>query len=716
MESRHLQETLPVFHISPRTLQELAASQCALDCWHNVIIMRNIGLDEICSENWLREHLSSFSCTDIAPFPAGVRSLIDHKIRPIGKALHNWFRDHPFLELSPAVVVNCVVLNPAAGDICYKKTAKNLPTANPAFRLKDQFEIACEYCFEEEVERLWLLLENRDFYSSCGFQKSVLAVGAVDYWCSKMRGELLKFYGNYDEKARTPEWWVLSNCRYPRTGIAKWPQVEYFWHQLNPEEQNSLVGIILLLEKFTKHFMLKLDETMLGDLSISQLCRVVEILAEDESCHEYALQVWSYANVKIIIEEDKYSFYKTLYSLSRHLKVKNVSSLLKEIWLSASADFKDYVLCNLEDLFVESFGDLDSRSFGCDVAFFIELLSGVGIRRRQRIWECWWREFFLLAQVSDILKIMTLCFNNADDIVQFKKKYMLDFDKLSDIFTELIEGRVFDELVEHLKFCCSDDEDEKFVREARKKLVLENFGDLEPISCKFLQFVLDSFSSADLVELLNWQFQDREANMLSLCILYDSGELHIFNKALRCFKFPDQRVIELKQFFYERCQYVLMSGDFNSFFVQDWEGFLLWCSSSVENVNRLRDSIAIDDLFENLLINMRKFFLGSRDSFVAKYRYAHVRVFDSIDRLLGWYFRDDEVATAVRQFKYGKVMGYENSEAIKMLLSMVNEEILRRVLLWFFDNEIPELRNFLVAFGIKIFPRNVLWNLTQSFG
>ncbi|XP_065218230.1 uncharacterized protein LOC135844060 [Planococcus citri] len=720
MESRHLQEPLPVFHLSPRTLQEMAATKCAFICWRNVVITKNIDSDKIQGADWFWEH-SSFNCADVAPFPVGVRSLINHKMRLIGKEHKNWYGDHPCLKLHPGVIVNCFVLNPA-GDICYKRTAKNLLTANPPLSLMEQFEIACKYCFEEDVERLWVLSKNNNHNfddPSKGFGVVSLDldyVGAMDYWCSKMRGELREFYKKAnEEQERSPEWFVLSN--HWRTNITNWAQVEYFWNKLNREERISFVRVstLLLDPKFTKHLILKLDDVMLGNFTTSELNSVFEILAQDELCDEYALQLWSYVNVKKLIVEDKSTFYETWLSLSEMAfessnnywcHISHISSLLKEMWLSASIDFKNYVLSDpsrFEILFKRSLVCVGIGSFGRDVGFFIELLSDVSFEIRQHIWQSYWRNFFLLARVSDILELMTLCFDNADDIVRFKKNSMLDYDELRDIFTEFIEGELFDELIDYLKFCCSDDVDEKFVSEVRRNLALEYFDritncDSDTVFCKFLQFFYDSVSSADLAEVLNWEFQDKEANLLFMCILCDNGGLSIFTKALRYFEFPDQRVIELKRFFYERCQHVLMSGDFNSFFVQDWEDFLLWCTSSVEIVNRLRHSLAIRDLFDHFLVSMHKLFADCRDTPVVKCRNSYWSVsFLSIDGLLRWYFRDSKgvVIANAKNFKYDRLMDYENSEAIKMLLNLENDEILRDILVWFTDNNSYKLINFL---------------------
>ncbi|XP_065218237.1 uncharacterized protein LOC135844067 [Planococcus citri] len=488
MESSHLQETLPVFHHSPRTLQEMAATKCAIDCWRNVIIMKNYDSDKICSDEWTRKH-SSFSCADIAPFPVvpvGVMSLINRKIRLIGKELKKWCHDHLFVRLSAGVTVNCFVLN-LAGDICYKRTAKNLLTANLTFSLIEQFEIACKYCFEEDVERLWFLLKNNDYnfyYISRGFGAvSLNFVGAVDYWVSKMRGELRELYKKAnEEQERSPEWCVLSNRE--RTNITNWAQVEYFWRKLNREEQSSIVRDASYNQRFMKHLIQKLDDVMLRNLSRSDLNSVFEDLAKDELCYESALQLWSYVNVKNIIVEDKSSFYETVVSLSE-MAFRNpksygfhISSLLKEMWLSASIDFKSYVLSepvHFEELFERSLQYISIQSFGCDVGFFIELLRCASFEIRRHIWQRWWRKFFLLGQVSDVLELMKVCFKNADDIVQFKKNSMLDYDELRDIFTKFVEWGFYDKLTEYLKFCCSDEHDEKLVRYIRRKFAFANF-------------------------------------------------------------------------------------------------------------------------------------------------------------------------------------------------------------------------------------------------
>ncbi|XP_065217592.1 uncharacterized protein LOC135843587 [Planococcus citri] len=489
MEKNHKsRNTFPIFHSSARTLQEMATSRFAYACWCSVIINKRDSRSDsrpCWGHNlWFEKH--TFSCTDILPVPFSIRPKIDYTILLIGKELEMWTNHNNFRSVSipREVIVDCVVFD--SDNICYKKTAKNLLTkANPAFCLIDQFHIACKYNLEEDIERLWPLVKDFVHIEISRFNYSATSIQTIEYWCSRMRGELLQVYGY---RARSPEFYVLQRqTTSDERPMMDWSEIEYFWKKLSIEEQTYLVQDYRWLQDFIEHLIWNMDNAMLETVAKSQPIILLKHLASDELYYEYTLQVWDYMKNSFI--DDKQTFYRILIDLSEMAfclcGYSHVATLLKEIWLSAPDELKIYI-CYYRRFgevldFVEGQRLVRSimqfvkiRSFGCDISFFIELSRDCSFETRQRIWLKWWHKFVILAQVPDLLEMMSLCFDNANDLAVFKKTTMLDTKALEYVCDQFIDQGLDDELDEYLKLCCSDDDDEKRVNAVREKIVLEN--------------------------------------------------------------------------------------------------------------------------------------------------------------------------------------------------------------------------------------------------
>ncbi|XP_065218794.1 uncharacterized protein LOC135844503 [Planococcus citri] len=662
------EESFPHFHFTQRTLQDIAASKYAFISW--------------CNSN------------DLPHMPASIRSMIKDKIQSISKEIKNWIDNSRLFEndkLPREVTINCVAFD-SAGGICSRRTVKNLLMSNlQRLDSKKQFQTACSYCIEEDIKRLWPWVKDDERFRKCHFRFSrrVHCVDLMDYWCSRMRDELKKVYG---PQQKSPEWYVLS--RLLSDGefyVRNWSEVEYFWSKLNTHEKRSLVDKIWMEQKESYNFRMKPNPLTKhtsrlvimnwNDMVLNNFVRfkwflfIVDFAIDDVYC-QYALQLWNYGKSSIV---DGLTFlYDILLPLSKVAYKCEYSRyaaiILKEIWLSAPDHLKDYVAWNVylnhvKRLFKACLDNAHDPPFGRDFGFLIELLKYADYGIGQQIWSKWWLQLTRLARVSDLRELMPLCFGDVNDIVKFKKTKMLDYGIMRRNFEGFVDSELFEELSEYLMFCCSDAGDEKQARIVRTKIIVRNMrwiirhkSDFTLSKC--FQFFDGCFTLEEAAELLECYLPDKETGQLSFFISFSCFKT--FKRLLNCLKFSDQRLMELKRFFRERCRHVLKFGVFYLLSVDDWDNFLKWCDFSPKELSELRCNIQMDNLFENFLINMYKFWMAWRkchDSFVTVC--FEENGFHSIDGFLRWYFGSEQAA---QEYKLRKRNDHENSEAMKLYL------------------------------------------------
>ncbi|XP_065225719.1 uncharacterized protein LOC135849283 [Planococcus citri] len=606
MESDHSQEPVSDFHFTPRTLLDMAVSKYAFISWR-------------------------YNISYLPHLPTSIRSMINEKIQSISKEIKNWHKNSGRFvgDIPRKVMINCVAFN-AAGDICSRRTVKNLLATNLLeIDSMKQFEIACEFCIKEDVERLWPLVKDEKLFHENRFEFSHEASSDErNYWCSRMRGQLKKFYGSEE---KSPEWYMISNDEVPFFYWLNSAALEYFWCKLNTQEKHSLVDRILESypddyfydaiyfqspnydRKLSSRMMMNSYDTVLRNC-VSKWPVLIEHFAIDDVYCQYALQLWNYGKSSIF---EGVAFFDILFRLSTmayKCEYESVAIVLKEIWRSAPDHLKNYVTSNEDDDHVESLFHVclrytNTSSFGRDLGFLFDLLKDASFEIRLQVWRSWWLKLAGFAKVPNLREFMTLCFENVNDIVKFKKTEMLDYEIMRYNFVNFVRSELFVELSEYLMFCCSDANDEKLARIVRTRIILEhmdwiNERDSDSTLSKFFKFFDGCFTLSEAAELLECHLPDKDTSLLLLWISFSCFKS--FKRLLRCLKFSHQRLMELKRFFRERCLHVLTFGNFNSLSVDDWDKFLKWCGLSPEELSELRCSIRIDNLMENFLINVYK--------------------------------------------------------------------------------------------------------------
>ncbi|XP_065207331.1 uncharacterized protein LOC135836427 [Planococcus citri] len=723
-------ENVIVFYFSPVSLSEMALSKLALVCWRQQVTDLYPDVARVLWLNWFTEN--KFSINDILQLPCSIQtSAIDNRIEMMGQELKRCFdllekffekKFHDFV----LTYLEYAILD-SNGKICVKSTAKNLLSSGRLTPV-DEYKLACAYCLEEDIERLWpSVLRDRSipFKYEENSQYIRRYPRSLYYWTFRLRNRLDEIPG--DEQSAEFRIMSLKNP-YPM----EWPEVEYYWSRITSHQRISQMKSIFKEKNAVKYLLPKLNKEELQYVLQEDTMPAVILssLAECQSHSDLVTQVWNFMKPSINVKQ----FLQVLGILQKFSN-RNLSgrtaTLLHDIWTSAPDDLKNKIPNTFAAVFLRSLSIdsllAESSGYGHNAQIYLDLLTKVESKSRKALWLEHWRKLIMFVNVSDLKKLVDLCFDNETDIAQFKKHHMMDYemprslDRISTYenflgtrryFDAFIKKGLCDELIEYLKFCSSDEER---VRNLMQVIVNSNIPSLHQLKydalVKFKAFIVSSFPSAELAD----EFIEKmiSENIESWYALLDKQCLNEVKNVFECFlsSKPDL-LAEAKQKCFERCQLILKSVTFRVFYPRDWQQFLKWCVASEEELTMFKKSFPIDDVFDTLFHEVTLGNLDRSDNAInwstsIEQYYAFswrgpdadiVASMSSANNFLLWLFESYEVTQA---FKLKKINDYKNVSAIKSLFSDSffedkNDKITNGfVLNWFFDNNYVERDIFL---------------------
>ncbi|XP_065207327.1 uncharacterized protein LOC135836424 isoform X2 [Planococcus citri] len=666
----------------PQTLQSIAASQCALIYLRHHYHSRFHDLypDETVNCNWFWK-CESISC-DIFHAPKPIKDIIDHHVKQLLKkwiSWLNWCGIRFYLKYGDKMLYILDHVELSNGEFDYKSAAKRFVTSDE-WSAVEKYQIACLYCLEDDVKRLWHSVPDGASIKESTFD----AEPVIYYWNCRMKNELDKIPGNEHDSV---ELRVLLSER-----VDDRFQIEYFWGKLNAEEQNSNLKIILRDERTTTYLLPKLNSSQQGYLFRNKPHRLLVNLIGRSGAGgnlSLVLQVWNYVKNSI----PGYKFIHLMRELwcfvEMHVEYfcyANVPPLLSGIWTDAPDNLKKYVIERILNRSDDANGaDDDDYDYAYNVEFFLDLLSFLRPEFRRNIWNNCWDKFICYASTSDLHEAMKLCFDNEDSLVQFKENEMLNHPSLETKFYLSIEHDSGDEFNKYLQFCLSD---EHRLLEVKKQFVdsIMNDGvfDLpsDRFTMKVIDFVNGVFPSLDLAR----QFRENfiAENLHVVVDLANKNRLLDVKSTVDCFlSSSDECKTAVKKKMYEICENILKSNQFKKFRVRDWHQFLKWCAPSEEEIVKLRESLRVDDIFEKLLPKAVQ-----KSMYFPRYSTA-------LDSFLLWYFTSEEAA---RMYKRSKISSFLSNNLVTNTFRSGCDRSISMILSWFYDDDVAEIENFRVNF------------------
>ncbi|XP_065204240.1 uncharacterized protein LOC135834311 [Planococcus citri] len=528
------------------------------------------------------------------------------------------------------------------GVIEYVRTAKRMMLCD-RLTVDEKFKIACLYCFEDDIIRIWPLLGSKNILQLTQINHEYIRCPLLNYWICYLRNELDKVpnslhYEPMPIDERMLEEWSGYN----------YSLVVHFWNRI-PYGRQSQAGFYLPFEGaslYARYILPKFDDFQLEKFLAEKGVDFMVYLLSYNREKMYVLSTWMYIRNKmngsrfIRLIEELLENETNLFIIKERLNSNDEVSLCCEVWKNSLENLKRLALNNVlsnEELFNRR---LQKPSQPREMRFLITILLDASYEQRHKCWCENWLNLISGARVDDLLGVMKLCFRNENDITSFKEQYMSKYENIGPYCVQLLEHGCFKELSEFLTFCCSD---RNLVTELKQQLLRSNFLGEDSILrfgvfCKHTEqlnaFVEDAFEDVDLrIEFKN-QFV---SSPVTEDHLFDCIRLGSFDCAIQFVEIfvPEERAVNvLKQRLLNNFNARLVSGDIRNLQVDNLQKFLVWLLGSEDEIGKFKQSLSVGDIFCNMVQ-----FKSERGAIELMEEWTQDD--ESMDVFLTWYFNDN---------------------------------------------------------------------------
>lgn len=404
----------------------------------------------------------SVFCDIVRPFrnevPNEVYQMIERSVIQMASELWTWiychcnvFVNHTTLEI---IFVHCLdnFVWYTDGTLCHEETAKNLIKSSKLDDF-DKFSVACEYCMEAEIRRLWPWVQLDNRIREIRYPQQDM----LYYWKYNLKNKLYKVPARETIIETKPFHNALS--------------LEYFWQFLNPDERvlkisqmisntpECVPALLCILPKLKDEELNELILTKGSDLMMS----VIETMCRPL----YIFQVWSL--MKDIISCDQ--FYTIFLLIFKHECEICASTNFnyefyyefERIWTSAPDRLKQHALTALvsdASTFFQFYRKFTPKKLARPMNFLTFVLKDAPYEQRKLIWQDGWRDLIYGVNPRYLKKLMEVCLDE-NDIVKFKESEFMYFLNLKDYCMLLLANSCVNELEIFLDFCASSNPEKK---------------------------------------------------------------------------------------------------------------------------------------------------------------------------------------------------------------------------------------------------------------
>ncbi|XP_065210319.1 uncharacterized protein LOC135838564 [Planococcus citri] len=533
------------------------------------------------------------------------------------------------------------------GDIHYVRTAKRMMLSD-RFAAVEKFKIACWYCFEDDIERIWPFVSSNFDLAQIDFNVRPL----LYYWICCLRNELNILPNPQDEPI---DELMFSNCR-------SFFSLEYFWNRV-PHERRSRPTSVLstfhssLFARFTLRRLNEFElEEFLAETGVNFMYSLL-IFAREKV---HVLPAWMYIRNKL----NRSQFIRLIEKLLEHetrfftakerLNSDDEVYLCCEIWKNYPENMKQWVLNDvlLNETLFKSPCTRSSDTQPREMRFLITVLLDASFEQRHKFWCNNWRNLISGARVRELLAVMKLCFRDENDVSLFKEQHMSKYENIRPYCVDLLRLCYFKELRAFLSFCCSN---EQKLRELKQQLLRSNvLGENSILSytiCRSYKelnaLVEDAFAEdVDLLVEFKNQFVSSPVTERHFCDYIDSGDFDDLIQFVETFA-PEEAVHVLKQRLFDVFNEYLVSGVIYEMKGDELQRFLVWLLDSEDEIGKFKQSLPVDDIFCNVIqdeLELAYDDWDGSDDYMINVPYPH-----RLDDFLNWYFNND--AEEIRKIK-----------------------------------------------------------------
>ncbi|XP_065217968.1 uncharacterized protein LOC135843859 isoform X2 [Planococcus citri] len=398
------------------TLEKIATVKVAIALWNRATVV----IPGIITHNktWQVSLLHEVSkWIDALPIPKLFANLIKEHVKRVKYNVINWV-----YHLSRAVFfetrkisklyqhVDRIIWYPNE-RINYLETARNLLKSDKLNNMQ-KFRLASAYCLQEEIEKMWPMLEKNDLGDEYNFYLRPLSC----YWACFCNSRL----STIENRSFVPidQFMIELRC------IDNWSAIEYFFDRLNTEQQ--VTEAVYLIEEFGLRFqklvLMKLNESQRLTVLMDRVIYIICNYAYSEDNEEDAIATWY--EVRNLITRDQFVglFSELLFDDTK-------DSILTEIWNTARDDFKQHILNYGNYDFIKEVLEWLTNYNESDLTFLSAVLSDRACEDIKR--EITKKPFFIKSCLrlccknsKSLDRLLNLCFFNAAASADFKKSLL----------------------------------------------------------------------------------------------------------------------------------------------------------------------------------------------------------------------------------------------------------------------------------------------------
>ncbi|XP_065223063.1 uncharacterized protein LOC135847459 isoform X1 [Planococcus citri] len=453
-----------VLHPTPVSLKQLSTIVASFEIWRyeiNTHRTRNTSKLTTSCCKWPHWERLVYKTT-LANVPRVINDLVEKYIYKFDRSKQKWFTDHTAFR-SYKCPKNCILndfddfVTDFKGDVDYVRTAERMMSCD---RLDDtvKFEIACLYCFEDDIRRIWPsvreTITSRDVNSFSYFGLH------LPYWIGTLTNQLEKTDAFEVDLATTYET-MFDVC----SNSTNRSLMEYFWNLMRPENRlEKAMDLLNYYDTCLARFILpRLDDQQLGEFVDEFGCILMSDLLEcqiDDGKGIVIIPTWmyirNYMNEKQFL---KLSIYMLLSFLASYDDDDNRLFYCREIWDNSPHNLKQSaartILSSTEliNKLVSRLKNDGIESTPKFVKLLLNMLPSATFDERSSFWNNCWHQLIVVVRCEYLQRFIKLCFGNEDDITKFKANVMANSEHLRQLCISLVNDVNFDKLKDLLKFC-----------------------------------------------------------------------------------------------------------------------------------------------------------------------------------------------------------------------------------------------------------------------
>ncbi|XP_065224182.1 uncharacterized protein LOC135848253 isoform X17 [Planococcus citri] len=586
---------------TPITLKEQSAFVISLNIWRREIEnfrrggelkrMRPCGPREL---PYLFNDLISLE-TIFPGLPPVIRNIIDGYVTRFGNSMADWLNDnhkkifrHEYNSAYDILRHFDDFVGDGYGIIDYVKTAERMMRCD-RFSEIVKFQIACTYFFEDDITRIWPSVSPEMVLPTK--KRPFSKFPQVYYWVCRLSNQLhqiqIRWMGDSVDE-------IMFDVNMPRNG----PSVEYFWNRipfvnrlrkakdLYKRDTDSFVRFILpkLNDQQLDTFVNENGYHLMWDLLKSHQFNAVLILP-------------TWMRVKNVMKENIFAnlaaeiLRTEAFCFASIDEPKNFMYYCIEIWNSAPYNLKQSALKSLLSgkRLREIMGPTTRISGQRSVEFLLLVLSCASLEEKSEFCRKFWHYLIARTQIEDLRRIMNLCFENEDEIAQFKE-HIANSDCLLNVCVACFKYAALIKLNDLMSFYFPETNRANTFKEQllRTALFSDDFSLIDTLSPfgKLDQFIKDGDLSTDFKnQIMTSPVIQHKIILLASSPLdtYRNVAFRRIVKFIETFSTTEQIVLEMKN----RILDAIKENFTADVFIRP-SPILAWCLGSEEEVKKFQ--------------------------------------------------------------------------------------------------------------------------------